>query len=112
MSEGQIVFVSAALVILITVTMAVQFRWLPQGRAKTIVVFLAGMATVVSLRIAALPPDWFSGSKSGFAIALGLALSAFVLRGVEERSFGFPLLMGMASTLLIANAIAAVRNVL
>ena len=105
-------FVVAAFVILIAITLAVQFQWLKHGMTRTVLVFLSGVAMIVALRIAGLPPDWFSGSKSGFGIVVGLALSAFVLHGAEERSFGFPLLMGMGLTLLVANLVELVTNAL
>lgn len=108
MSGEQIFFVAAAFVILALITAAAQFRWLPSGRTKTVLVFLAGVAVVLSLRFAQLPPAWFSASKSAFALALSLTAGAFLGRSTEERSFAFPLLFGMGLTLLGANVVQLV----
>lgn len=112
MSGEQIFFVAAAFVVLIAITLAAQLKWLKHGRTMTVLVFLAGVLVILALRFAELPPDWFSGEKDGFWMVVWFALSAFVLRGVEERAFGFPLLMGMALTLLAANVVALVAGAL
>lgn len=112
MSGEQIFFVAAAFVILIAITLAAQLQWLKHGRTKTVLVFISGVAFILALRFAKLPPDWFFGEKDGFWMVVWLALSAFVMRGVEERAFGFPLLMGMALTLLTANVVALVARAL
>lgn len=111
MSGEQIFFVACAFVLLLGVTAAVQFRWLKDGRVKTAVVFLSGVAVIVSLWIAGLPPVWFEGSKTGFGIALGFLAGAFVVRAGEETSFGRPLMLGLGGTLFIANVFAVARNV-
>ena len=108
MSGGEIFFVAVAFVILIAITAAAQFKWVK----NRVVVFVAGVMIIVALRIAELPPDWFEGSKTGFGIVVMLMLSAFVMRGAEERAFGTPLFMGMALALLAANVVAVVANVL
>jgi hypothetical protein len=105
MSGEQVFFVAVAFVVLAIITVLAQFKWLPKGRAGTILVFLAGVSIILSLRFANLPPDWFSASKSAFALALSLALGAFVTRAGEERAFGFPLLFGIGLTLLVANIV-------
>ena len=112
MSGEQIFFVAAAFVILAAITAAAQLQWLKQGRTKTVLVFLSGVLVILALRFAELPPDWFDGTKSGFGMVVWLALSAFVLRGREERSFGGPLLMGMTLTLLAANLVELAIDVL
>jgi hypothetical protein len=47
-SKDQVVFVAAAFVILAVITVAAQFHWLPSGRPKTVIVFVAGVASVVA----------------------------------------------------------------
>lgn len=112
MSRDQIFFVSLAFAIVIVITAAAQFQWLGHGRTKTVLVFISGIAVIVALRIAELPPDWFSGSKSGFGMVVWLTLSAFVMSSREERAFGVPLLMGMSLTLLAANLFEVVARFL
>lgn len=70
---------------------------------KTVLVFVSGVAAVVALRLAGLPPSLFSGSASGFGMAVSFGLGAFVFRTAEEKAFGVPLLLGMGLTLLLAN---------
>ena len=103
MTDDQVVFLATAFVILLGITLAAQFRWLGKGRVKTVLVFIAGVASVVALYLAGLPPAWFSGSASGFGVALSLGLGAFVFRTAEEKAFGVPLLLGMGLSLLLAN---------
>lgn len=112
MSTEQVVFVAAAFAILLAITLAAQFRWLKEGRVKTALVLLAGIAVVVSLRLAELPPSWFDGTKTGFVLGLTLTAGAFLGRSADERSFRRPLLLGMGGTLLAANAIAFAARVL
>ena len=112
MTDSQLFFVAAAFVILFAITLAVQFRWLKDGAVKTAVVLAAGVAITLSLRIAELPPSWFEGSKTGFGLGLALAVGAFIGKSAEERSFRFPLLLGMGVTMLIANALAFATRVL
>jgi len=111
MSGEQIFFVASAFVILLGVTAMAQFRWLRDGRAKTTILILSGIAVIASLRIAGLPPSWFEGSKAGFAIALGFLAGAFPGKTGEERSFGQPLLLGLGGTLLAVNVIAFLLRV-
>lgn len=112
MTDSQIVLVAATFVILLLITLAAQFHWLGEGRTKTVLVLLSGIAAMLSLRMAELPPSWFSASKTGFALGLTLTIGAFLGRTTEERSFRFPLLLGMGGTLLVANAVEFVRQVL
>lgn len=114
MSGSQMAFVAAAFVILAAITAAVQLRWLRPGRTQTIVVFLAGVAVVGSLWAAGLPPAWFAGTKSGFGLALSLAVGALLARAKagDARAFGFPLLSGMSLTLLVANVLTFAKRVL
>ena len=110
MTSDQVVFVAAAFAILAAITLAAQFRWLSDGRVKTVSVFVAGLAAVVALRLAEIPPSWFSGSAAAFGLALSLSMGAFLYRSAEERAFGLPLLLGMGLTLLLANVIAFVSR--
>jgi hypothetical protein len=103
MTDDQIVFLASAFVIFLAITLAAQFRWLGNGRVKTVLVFISGLASVVALRLAGLPPSWFSGSAAGFGMAVSFGLGAFVFRTAEEKAFGLPLLLGMGLSLLIAN---------
>jgi hypothetical protein len=103
MTGDQVVFLASAFVILVAITLAAQFRWLGNGKVKTVLVCIAGVASVVALRLVGLPPSWFSGSGTGFGMAVSFGLGAFVFRTAEEKAFGLPLLLGMGLTLLLAN---------
>jgi hypothetical protein len=110
-SSSQVFFVVLAFVILALITAAAQLAWLGRGRARTVLVAVAGVAVVLALRLADLPPSWFDGTKTGFGVALSLALGGFVTRGAEERGFGFPLLMSMGVGLLVVNLVELGRRV-
>jgi hypothetical protein len=99
---NQITFISIAFVLILGSALFAQFRWLPRGKAGFAIVFLAGVGSVAALWLAGLPPAWFEGEKTGFGLALFLALSAFV---TKEKTYGLPLLSGMALTLLVANVV-------
>ena len=86
-------------------------EWLPRGKPKTVIIFTAGVATILCLRLAALPPAWFDGAKTGFALAFTLMLSSILGKTEDERSFGFPLLFGMGITLFVANVVELVIRV-
>lgn len=105
MSQDQINFIAGTFLILIVVTLAAQFRWLPQRSFITAPVYsIAGVAMMVCLRIANIPPDWFSGSKSAFALAAMLTVSAFI--GGAGAEFRVPFFLGIGGTLLILNIAA------
>jgi dipeptide/tripeptide permease len=92
---------------------AVQLGWLRDGRGKTVLVFLAGAAAFFSLWIVGVPPDWFSGRKTGWIMTVSmLAASAIATGTSQERTFRRPLFLGIGLMLLVANALQAVRNVL
>lgn len=112
MTGTQIFFVALTFVIIAVITAIAQFKWLNDGPAKTTLTLLSGIAVVVSLRIADLPPTWFSASKTAFALGLTLTAGAFLGRTAEERSFRFPLLLGMGVTLVVANLVELVRRML
>lgn len=111
MTRAQIVFVAAAFATLIAITVAVQFRWLKDGAVKTALVLIAGISITLSLRLAELPPSWFEGSKTGFGLGLGMTAGAFLGKSAEEKSFRFPLFLGMGGTLLAANVVAFLEKV-
>lgn len=102
MTGHQIVFLSVAFVLILGSALAAQFRWLPRGKAGFAIAFLAGAGSVAALWLAGIPPSWFEGEKTGFGLALSLALGAFVSK---EKAYGLPLLGGMALTLLVANVV-------
>jgi hypothetical protein len=106
MSRDQTVFVAAAFLVLILVTLGAHFRWLRSGRAGTTVCFAAGVSVIVALRIAGMPPVWFEGSGAGFGIALSFLAGAFVARGQEGGWFGVPLFLGLGLALGVVNAVA------
>jgi hypothetical protein len=109
MTRLELAGAAAAFLILGAVTAVVQLRWLPSGRVKTVLVFLAGVSVIGSLRIAAIPPWWFAGEKAGFGIATWLLLWAFVSGDPPEaREFGRPLLTAMGLTVLALNVVAFV----
>ena len=110
MSGDQVTFVAAAFVILIAITLAAQFKWLPEGRVKFILVLISGVAVILALRLAQLPPSWFSGSAASFGLALSLSAGAFLGRSADERSFGLPLLLGMGGSLLVLNIIELISK--
>jgi len=112
MSNDQLVFIAATFIIILFATLAAQFHWLPEGMFKTIVLFVAGVASMLSLLLANVPPKWFSGSKDGFLMALTFAAMGFVARAGEARAFGLPMLLGMSLTLLVANVIRLIARVL
>ena len=109
MSKDQVVFVAAAFLILLAITLAAQFRWLPNGRARSVIIFLSGTTAVLALRAAEMPPAWFAGSTTGFGVASSFIFGSCMGRGAEEKAFGFPLLLGMGLTLGIANVVAFVH---
>lgn len=102
----------ASLVILFATAGAVQLGWLGDGRAKMVVVFLAGVSVILSLRLGGLPLWWFSASKGAFGLAASLIVGAFLSSIASERSFQLPLLLGLGLTLLIVNIVQFARNVL
>lgn len=109
MTGTQVFYVAMAFAVLIAITLAAQFKWLPRTRVIT---FLAGVAVIFFLYAAGLPPWWFAGEWEGFSLAISLLLGAWVMRTPEERAFGTPLLGAMGLTLVVLNAIQAARNVL
>jgi hypothetical protein len=111
MTDLQMVTLAVAFVVLLGVAGLAQLGWLPAGKPKTVVVFVAGVAVSLSLAAGGLPPLWFSGSKAAFGFAASLTLGAFTFRQAE-RSFGLPLLLGMGLTLLALNTVKAIQNVL
>lgn len=111
MTTQQVVAVAASFLILIAITTLATLRWLPTGVFKTVLVFTAGVGVIAALRFGGIPPDWFDGSKIGFGLAVFLALWGFVSsNNADERTFGRPLLFGMALTLTVLNVVALVAR--
>jgi hypothetical protein len=81
-------------------------RWFPHNRFGTFVLLLAGAAIGAMLWAGNLPPVWFSGSKTGFTIALTLMATAFGFHNAEERFYRLPWLFSFGATLLVANICA------
>jgi len=110
-SDLQVGTFVAVVVIVLLVSAAAQFRWLGHGTMPTVVVFISGVAVIVLLRVGGIPPSWFAGRATGFALAASLTAGAFVGRGAE-KAFRLPLFLGLGLALLIANIAQAIRNVL
>ena len=108
MRGDQIVFLGAAFILILGISLAAQFRWLGGGKVQRVVVFIAGVGSIAALWLAGLPPAWFAGQKTGFGIALSLGAGAFLGRTAEEKAFAFPFLFGMGLTLLVANVVAVI----
>jgi len=92
--------------ILAIVTFIATMKWLRHGWLSRIVYGGAGIAMILWLYVADVPPDWFDGEGEGFWIAVSLLLWAFVLGAGSERTFGRPLLVGMGGTLIVLNLYA------
>jgi hypothetical protein len=109
-NRDQLVFAGAAMVIIMVIALAAQFHWLPGGKAKTVLVFIAGSSAILALWLAGIPRSWFSGSKTGFGMTLFFLASAIVGKTKEETSFRMPLMLGMGLTMLVANVVGLVRE--
>ena len=106
MTEGQVVGFVASLVIILAITLAETFHWLPRrGKFKVVLVFLSGAAAIGSLRVTGLPPWWFDGSKEAFGLVAMFFLVAFVNTKTTDQSFTVPLCLGMGGTLLVLNVL-------
>lgn len=103
MNGNQWLFFALSLVILFVAAIAAQFNWIRSRIAKTIVFFIAGVGVIGCLWIAGLPPKWFDGTKVGFGLGGSFAVGSFIPGADAERSFRFPLCLGMGLTLLVAN---------
>jgi len=104
-SDQQIWCVVAVFAIIIAVTVAETLHWLPKGRVKFAILFVAGVLVIALLRVANIPPDWFAGGGEGFGLAVSFLLGGWVTTGAG-REFGLPLLTGMGGTLLLLNLMA------
>lgn len=105
MNHQQIWCIVATFAILAAVTALEMLHWLPKGRAKFAMLFVAGVSMVVLLYTAGIPPDWFAGDAEGFVLGGTLLVSGLVTSG-KGKSFGLPLLSGMGMTLLVLNVLA------
>ncbi len=110
MTGDQVVFIAAAFILILGISVLAQFHWLPGGKPGMVLVFAAGAAAFVALYLAGLPPSWFEGGKVGFGLALSFLLGAFIGAGGEVRAFRLPFLLSMGLVLLIANVIAAITK--
>ena len=111
MTQDQITFFGLSCLMLVVITLLVQFRWLRPGRVQTVITFIAGVLTMLCLWAGGIPPSWFDASKTGWVLAISLLLSAFVLRTAEERAFGVPLLTGMSLTLIVTNVVTWMKRI-
>jgi hypothetical protein len=98
--------VAEVFAILGIVTLIATKKWLRRGWWSRIVYGGAGCAMALLMYSVDVPPDWFDGEGEGFWIAVSLLLWAFVLDSGSERTFGRPLLIGMAGTLIVLNLYA------
>jgi hypothetical protein len=112
MSVRQIVAFATCMLLIVAIAVAEQFKWLPNGKAKTIVIFLVMAIAMGALWMGGLPPQWFDGSKTGFGLAGMMLISGIVPVNPEERSFRRPFFMGLGLVLLAANVVAALRSIL
>ena len=112
MTQDQITFTGASFLIILFITLAVQFRWLRPGRVQRVLTFCSGVLATACLWAGNIPPAWFDATKTGWVLAISLLLSAFVLRTAEERAFGGPLLTGMALTLIVANVVTWLKRII
>lgn len=110
MNKDQLVFAGASMAIIMLIAVAAQFHWLPQGKAKGVLVFIAGASAILALWLAGIPPAWFSGSKTGFGMTLFFLASSIVGKTKEETSFRMPLMLGAGLTMLAANVLGFVRE--
>jgi hypothetical protein len=99
------------MVVLLAVTLAVQFRWIRGGRVRAGLVFVAGVVVIGALWMGGAPPDWFEGGGEGFGIAVGFLLGAWVSSRGEARGFGRPLFLGLGLALFGLNLVELIRKV-
>ena len=113
MTTWQMIYSITSIMLILVLGLLAQFKWLPGGKPKFVMLFLGGFIAMALLRIAEVPPSWFSASKEGFGLALSF-LAGGMIPGTnpEEVTFRRPLFLGIGLTLLVANLIQAVRNVL
>jgi hypothetical protein len=78
-------------------------RWFPKGKFGTFLIAMGGASIGIFLWMARLPPIWFSGGKSGFAIAGTLMISGFGFRTADEKFYRLPYLFCFGLVLLVAN---------
>lgn len=113
MTNEQMVHVVLAIALILVIALLAQFKWLPRGKPKLVLVFLAGSAAMGLLWIAELPPTWFSASKEGFGLSVSFLIGSMLgSSNPEEVTFRRPFFLGIGLTLLIANLVQAVKNVL
>jgi hypothetical protein len=84
-------------------------RWFPKGKFGMFLIAMGGASIGIFLWMAQLPPIWFSGGKSGFAIAGTLMISGFGFRTADEKFYRLPYLFSFGAVLLVANIWASIR---
>jgi len=103
----------ASILLILVLALLAQFKWLPGGKPKFVILFLGASAAMALLWIAGLPPKWFSASKEGFGLALSFTIGGMLPSdNLEERTFRRPFFLGIGLTLLAANLFQVVKNVL
>jgi len=112
MTSLQAAALGGTLVIVLGIAAIVQLGWIPEGRAKTVSIFVAGVAASACLAASGLPPKWLNGTRSAFGPAIYITLGACIYRTPAEKAFGVPLHLGMGLTLLLVNVVQAIRRVL
>ena len=113
MTDAQMFQVLLAIALILVIALLAQFKWLPGGKPKFVLVFLFSFAAMALLRIAELPPAWFSASKEGFGLGISFTIAAMLGgKSEDERTFRKPFFLGIGLTFLVANLVQAVMNVL
>lgn len=113
MTTWQMIYSITSIMLILVLALLAQFKWLPEGKPKFVILFLGGFASMALLRIAEVPPAWFSASKEGFGLALSFTVGGLLpSTNQEEVTFRRPFFLGIGLTLLVANLVQAVQNVL
>ena len=111
MTDAQMFFSIASIVLILVLALLAQFKWLPGGKPKFVILFLGGFVAMALLLIAEVPPSWFSASTEGFGLALSFTVGGLLpSTNQEEVTFRRPFFLGIGLTLLVANLVQAVQN--
>lgn len=103
MRQGELSLIGIAMLTILLASIAAWRNWLPSGKLKSVLLFIAGALPIVLLFLANIPPKWFSGSAVGFGLGATMLASAFSGRTAEEKSFRVPFLSGFGIALLAVN---------
>lgn len=105
MSDGQFFAALTAIFIILALSLGAHFKWLRADSVfSSAVIFIATALAIGMLGIMKVPPAWFAGGKTGFALALSFCVGAFL--GREARWFRLPMFLGMGLPLLVFNVLA------